>query len=301
MRRLLVTGAGGFVGPHVVAAARARGIETVASVGDLLDGQAVRTDVRSVRPDAVVHLAARHPSGCASVAQAVEVNVRMTSLLLDALAAEVPGAAVLLPGSAAQYGLGQAQRLGEDAVGEPLTVHGAIKVLLERLAMLEPLARGLRIVATRSFNHVGPGQRSDAPVGAWVRQVAAAERAGGGTLTTGRLDVVRDLLDVRDVADAYVALLAAGATGVVNVCSGVGVRMRDVAERLCEMAGTPIDICEDPALVRASDPAVVVGDPSRLRALIDRRPVRSLDDSLRDALDEQRAALAASPNPITSR
>jgi GDP-4-dehydro-6-deoxy-D-mannose reductase len=290
--RLVVTGARGFVGQHVLACAAGAGIDVASSAVDLLDTEAVRGEVRALRPEGVVHLAARHPARCASLAEAVHANVRMGAALLDALATEAPGAAVVMPGSAAQYGMGGPEPLREDDLVEPVTAHGAVKALVERLALLEPLAPGLRVVATRSFNHVGPGQGADAPVGAWARQIASAERAGGGTLRTGRLDFVRDFLDVRDVAHAYVALARSGARGVVNVCSGVGVSLRHVAERLVSLAAVPIEIREDPDLLRMVDPPTVVGDPSRLRALTGLTPVIPLDVSLRDALDLQRESLS---------
>jgi GDP-4-dehydro-6-deoxy-D-mannose reductase len=303
LTRVLVTGARGFVGRHVSAAAAAQGLPVEASAVDLLDAGAIRAEIEAFRPDGVIHLAARHPADCASVADAVQVNVRMTSLLLEALGAQAPGAGVLVPGSAAEYGMASSAPLDESAPLDPVAPHGAIKVLLERLALLEPLARGLRTVVTRSFNHVGPGQGPDAPVGSWVRQVVAAEQQGGGTLTTGRLDVTRDFLDVRDVARAYVALLQCGATGIVNVCSGTGVQMREVAERLRVLANVPLTLREDPSLLRSIDPPVVVGDPSRLRSLTGLAPTLTLDDSLRDALDAQRQktlAIPSTPSPFNS-
>jgi GDP-4-dehydro-6-deoxy-D-mannose reductase len=219
----------------------------------------------------------------------------MTSTLLDALSSHASGAAVLVTGSAAEYGMAHSERLAEGDEIAPLTSYGAIKALLERLVLLDPLAPGLRVLATRSFNHLGPGQGPGAAVGSWVRQIASAERDGGGALVTGRLDVVRDLLDVRDVAEAYVALLAAGATGVVNVCSGTGVTMREVAERLIGLATVPVDLQVDDRFLRDIDPPTVVGDPTRLRRLTGLTPARSLDESLRDALEEQRAA------PVTAQ
>ena len=89
-----------------------------------------------------------------------------------------------------------------------------------RLHASAALNGGVRVIWARAFNHVGPGQGPDAPVAQWARQVAEAELAGGGTLRTGALDVVRDFLDVRDVADAYLALVRSPAEGAVNVCSG---------------------------------------------------------------------------------
>ncbi|HEY1538608.1 MAG TPA: GDP-mannose 4,6-dehydratase, partial [Solirubrobacteraceae bacterium] len=151
-----------------------------------------------------------------------------------------------------------------------------------------------------SFNHVGPGQGPDAPVAQWARQVASAELRGSGTLRTGALDVVRDFLDVRDVADAYLALVRSPAEGAVNVCSGEPTPLSRMAEIVIGQAGVPIELERDAALVRGLDPPFVVGDPGRLRTLTDWAPHFELAASVGELLDECRAALAgADAEPAT--
>jgi nucleoside-diphosphate-sugar epimerase len=139
-------------------------------------------------------------------------------------------------------------------------------------------------------------------VPSWAKQVADAEAAGLGALKTGRLDVVRDFLDVRDVADAYLELVAGPAKGVVNVCSGTGVRLREVAEALVGLSGASISIEQDPALERAVDPPQVVGDPGRLRELTSWTPSIDLEQSLRDVLDEwRRRSVEEEPRSVVAR
>src|SRR5689334_5615561 len=264
---VFVTGAGGFVGRHVVDRARSAGLRVQAAEGDLRAPDALDAQIAAARPGAVIHLAAARRGG--DPWPALTNDLAMTGAVLAAVARHAPEAPVLVPGSAAQYGMGAPRPLREDEPTAPVSPYGATKAVIERAATAAPLRGRVGVIATRSFNHIGPGQGLDAPAAQWARQLVEAELAGGGgTIRTGDLDVVRDLLDVRDVADAYLALVRAPeAHGVVNVCSGVAVPMRRVAELVAGCAAVPVTIERDPELTRRVDPPHVVGDPSRLRTL----------------------------------
>jgi GDP-4-dehydro-6-deoxy-D-mannose reductase len=231
--------------------------------------------------------------------KALNVEMAMIGWLLRAVRERAPEATVLAVGSAAQYGAGLNRPLTEDDPTEPLSAYGARKSVLERAFTSLPLTAGVRTVWCRSFNHAGPGQRADAPVGSWSRQLVAAERAGGGTIRTGRLSVVRDILDVRDIADAYLALVAVpGIKGVFNVCSGHAVTLSRVAELVCDEACSPVTLEYDPGLERPVDPPYIVGNPLRLRRLTGWEPQIPLEQTIRDAVGAVRAcqdAAAAEP------
>jgi len=282
-RDLLLTGASGFVGRHLLARATAAGLGAQPCDWDLRDAELTARRLAELRPAAVVHLAASPRGGDAW--KALADDVRMAGALIAGLAEHAPDAPLLATGSAAQYGRGCATALREDDPTAPLSPYGALKCALEEALTAGPLRRGVRVSWTRSFNHVGPGQGDDAPVAQWVAQIAAAERAGSGELRTGRLDVVRDFLDVRDVADAYLALVACDtAEGVVNVCSGTATELRVLAELLVEQARVPVALVRDPALERGNDPQRVVGDPARLRELTGWRPRVTLERSVAEML-----------------
>jgi GDP-4-dehydro-6-deoxy-D-mannose reductase len=289
---VLLTGAGGFVGRHLVERASARGLEIVCVEGDLRDPQVARRSVAAAHPKAVIHLAStmrRREQPWIGLSD----DVLMTGNLITAIGDLAPGAILLVPGSAAQYGDGGSGRLRENAPTKALTPYGEAKCVLERACMSSPLVRELRVIFTRTFNHVGPGQGTDAPIAAWARQLAQAEAARGGAVNTGRLDVHRDFLDVRDVADAYLDLVLGNAEGIVNVCSGTAVVLEDVARLLLRLVAVPVSLEADPALYRSIDPAVVVGDPTRLKRLTGFRPRIRLEQSLADVLEEHRARVIA--------
>ncbi len=289
---LLVTGAGGFVGRHVVARARDQGLDVALATCDLRDAGAVAELVVTSTPAAVVHLAASPRLPAVDPWHTLAEDLAMAGALLSAVARHVPEAPVLFAGSAAQYGHGRPEALRESDPLLPLSPYGAAKCVLERACMEPALQHGVRVIWARAFNHVGPGQGADAPVAQWAQQVAAAELEGSGTLRTGALDVVRDFLDVRDVADAYLALVRSPAAGAVNVCSGRPTPLALLAELVLEQARVEIELQRDPALLRRVDPPVVVGDPSRLRALTGWGPRVELADSVGELLEECREALA---------
>jgi GDP-4-dehydro-6-deoxy-D-mannose reductase len=293
---LLVTGAGGFVGRWLTERAALAGLTVRTSNGDLRDPAVAQRVVRDAAPSAVIHAAAaagrRDERG---MWQCLADDIAMAGSLLRAIADHAPRAAVLIPGSAAQYGMGMDRPLREDDPTKPVSGYGAVKCVLEQAVLAEPLRAGVRVIWARSFNHVGPRQGLDAPLPQWARQIAAAERTQGGTLRTGRLDVVRDFLDVRDVSDAYIALVRTPeADGVINICSGEATPLRAVVDMLLAEARTQISLAHDPTLERRQDPREVVGDPSRLHELTGWSPSFSLADSIRDLLAEWRALLSTS-------
>jgi GDP-4-dehydro-6-deoxy-D-mannose reductase len=295
---LLVTGAKGFVGRHLVEHAASVGLLVQAADWDLRDAPKTAERVARIAPRAVAHLAAAQRIG--SPWEWLCDDLRMAGSLLAAMGRHAPLAPLLVAGSAAQYGMGAARALREDDPTEPVSAYGAAKCTLERAVTSPALRCGVRVIWARSFNHVGPGQGADAPAGQWARQVALAEQAGAGELRTGALDVVRDFLDVRDVAAAYLALLRSDAEGVVNVASGAATGLRELVDLLLERSTVALTAVVDPALRRGVDPPYVVGDPARLRALTAWRPRISLARSVGDLLDECRGELAASGAAIAS-
>lgn len=285
---ILITGASGFVGSHLIARARERGLRTVAASGDLRQAEAARDIVREHRPAAIVHLASARQHQPGDPWSLLGDELTMLGNLLSAAADTVPSSPVLVAGSAGQYGLAGPLPLPESAPTMPINNYGAVKCVLERAALLIPLAREVRVIWARCFNLIGPGQGLDAPVPNWARQIAEAERHGAGLLRTGNLGVVRDFLDVRDASDAYLALLDSDAQGPVNVGSGAGVRLQEVVDTLVENADVEIVVEQDRSLQRAKDPACVVADVTLLRKLTGWQPAIGLRKSLADVLAEWR-------------
>lgn len=289
---ILVTGADGFVGRHLMAQLGNAGVDAAADVTDL---DQVKRAVGAAAPRAVVHLAARSSVGASwsGGTDIWRVNVLGTVNVLDAVATAAPGARVLVVSSGEVYGETAERPAREDDPVAPVSPYAASKAAAEIAAFRAARAEGLDVVVVRAFPHTGPGQEEHFAVGSWTAQVARLEAAGGGPLLVGDVSVRRDLTDVRDVCRAYRLLLDPGvAPGVYNVASGRGVPLAEVVETLGRMATSPVSVERDAERVRPAEVRTLTGDPSRLRAATGWRPEIPLEQTLADALADARKRVA---------
>ncbi len=294
-RRILVTGASGFVGTHLLSslAACMPGAQILSAAFDLTDGDAVRGALLRDPPDICIHLAAIAAIGDAQAdpGAAWQVNLHGTLDLARSLLAVSPGCVLVFASTADAYGGSFRSGLPatESTPLAPMNVYAATKAAAD-LALGAMVGEGLRVIRLRPFNHTGPGQSGSFVVPAFARQVARIE-AGlqPPVLRVGALDPRRDFLDVRDVCRAY-GLCAQRAQDlpagtILNLASGVSLRVGDVLDTLLAMAGVQAEITTDPDRLRPSDIPVAVGDASAARAMLGWAPEIAWNDTLRDVLD----------------
>ncbi len=321
---VLVTGAAGFVGSHllqlltttsdstqIVAWRRPAGPSRLAQARpprafgdetriqwievDLLDRDRVSSSLDAARPAAIYHcagVAAVHTSWERTI-PTLEANVKGTNHLLSAARGSATSPKVLIPGSALVYKPTDAPTRETDPLG-PVSPYGLSKLAQEMLAQ-QFVAEGLDVVLTRSFTHVGPGQDTAYAASSFARQIARIEAGlDDPVIRVGFLDARRDLTDVRDTVRAYHALMKRGTPGLpYNVCSGAAHRVGDVLERLVDRATVKIDVETDSDRLRPSDNLTLLGDPSRLTNEIGWTPGITLDRSVRDLLDYSRQVVAS--------
>jgi GDP-4-dehydro-6-deoxy-D-mannose reductase len=296
--KALITGAGGFVGPHLCAHLRAAGDEVVdpgnERVGfDITNREVVEDVLKHHSPDVLYHLAARSDVAASwrDPTGSLRVNVEGTQHVLDgARAAGVQR--VLVVGSAEEYGRVDPADLPlrEDAPLRPITPYGASKVAASYVALQAWLGAGLETIRVRPFSHTGPGQLDTFLVPALAGRIVAAERDTTATVTVGALDPVRDISDVRDVVRAYRLLMEHGVPGeVYNVCGGTGIAVREILDRLVDRARQPVRVEIDPALLRPVEVPVLVGDATKLRTATGWLPKYAIDATLDAVLAEARA------------
>ena len=289
--KALITGAGGFVGPYLRSHLASCGDEVVGTDAevDITDAEGLRASFTSAAPDVVYHLAAASHVGTSWSAPVDVLRVNAEGTLNVLLAAIEAGVSrVLVVGSAEQYGKVTPDLLpvSETTPMRPVSPYGASKAAAEMVASHAFHGRGLEVVCVRAFNHLGPGQ-SDALVASTIaRQVAEAERAGGGVVRTGDLSPRRDFTDVRDVVRAYRLLVERGAPGeAYNVCSGRAVAIQDIADALAGRATVDVRFELDPERLRPVDVPEVCGDNTKLRDATGWSPGVALDQTLGDVLD----------------
>ena len=157
--------------------------------------------------------------------------------------------------------------LGERSAVEPVSPYAVSKAAQTMLAVQYARSYGLDVVAARSFAHTGPGQPDRFVLPSFARQ--CAEIAAGTRpprVSVGRLDIVRDYLDVRDVARAYRLILEGGEEGALyNVCSGEGLALRDALAFFIRSCGKEVAVEEDQRFLRRADIPLLIGDNAKLR------------------------------------
>ena len=310
MNLVLVTGASGFAGGHLV--------EHLASTGqvvgwtrstpppelrdlarweqvDLLDRDRVRRAIADLRPTHIYHCAGvpHVAESWRDTARSLEGNVLATEHLFDALRRAGVRSRVLVPGSSMVYAP-SSEPITEDDPIAPASPYALSKLAQEELARRARKEDGLEIVITRSFNHTGPRQTAAFAAPSMARQIAMIEAGAlAPVIKVGNLDAERDLTDVRDVVRAYAALMTSAASDdVYNVASGVARTIRSVLDALIARAKVPVRVESEPARMRPNDVPFMAGNPSRLTAATGWRPLITFERMLDDLLDYWRTRIA---------
>jgi len=313
MKKFLITGASGFVGQHFIdylednkINAQVVGVDLsgcgagrvysyvnpVYKQIDLLHGHEIERVLFEFQPDYVLHLAS-YSSVAFSWKEPVlsfQNNMNVFLNLVETIRRLELKTRILSVGSSEAYGNINQEHLPlvEESPLDPVSPYAVARVSQELLSKVYAEAYGVDLIITRSFNHVGPGQKDAFVISSFARQIAEIKKCGQGkgALSTGDLTIVRDFLDVRDVVRAYYLLLTQGKKGrIYNVCSGKGHALQEVVDELAAIAGVEISTKLNPAFVRPSDNRVIVGSNRRMAEDLGWSPDISFQQSLKDILN----------------
>jgi GDP-4-dehydro-6-deoxy-D-mannose reductase len=303
VNRILITGGTGFVGTHLVRVLREKtpkifvltsGTKVLSDprvthyAVDLRNRDEVNSVVRDVSPDGIYHLA-----GISSIDISWS-NPRLTFDVNVLGALNIYEAAMILPSPPRILNVSTSQVYGNSAgiltEGSPLNPdnpYSASKAMAELLLVQYRKCMRGGIITVRPFNHTGPGQSPNFVLPSIAKQFAEIEvGVRSPRLAMGNIDVKRDFTDVRDVLQAYIALLHNGRAGeVYNVCSGRAVRLVDIIGKFQEICRKTVEIDIDPTLVRSNEVAEIVGDFSKIRIETGWSPEIPLESTIRDLMD----------------
>lgn len=303
--RILVTGASGFVGGHLInhlkqkhkVFATGRSPKPLAALDvpyfcmDITDEDSIKKVLKESTPDAVFHLAAQSMVRLAwdDPANTFNINTIGTINLINSLKETSPLCRLITVGSSEEYGLTgkTGERLTEEHPCMPQNPYAISKLAMGQMALQLAKKHELETIHIRPFNHFGPGQQVGYVVSDFASQVAEIEQGlKPPVLRVGDLTAQRDFTDVRDVAAAYALLLEKSPlSGVYNVCSGITRSAGEILEHLLNCATVPITVEQDRNRMRPSEVPLFVGSYDKLNQATGWQPMRQFEDSILDTLN----------------
>lgn len=307
MQKVLLTGANGFVGQHLVNLLKGdhqiigiinkSNLQDTENVryesGNILDRGFLEDLVKKHQPDSIIHLAAIAPTWSQDPENIFKINLLGTLNLYQAIESlkKMSGInpKIIYVSSAEVYGKTTSpEKITEDSPFFPANFYGSSKVAADRLSYQISQSSGLKIIIIRPFNHTGPGQQKGFFVPDMASQIVEIERDNSkNELLVGNLESIRDISDVRDIASGYKKMLESEFIPgeAFNLCSGTGIRMEDLLKKLLSMAKKEIKIIKDPKRMRPSEVPITVGDNTKFKNLTGWEPKIPLDQTLQDTLE----------------
>jgi len=277
IKRVLITGIGGFAGRHLAPVMAGSGFEVVGlssspkiceidGVSSFHSADLRRLDelnhiVNKINPTHVVHLAAISFVGHDNISELYETNVVGTkNLLLSLSALSVPPQSILLASSANVYGNSTHGVLSEEHEFNPANDYAISKMAMEFVA--RQFFTKLNVCVARPFNYTGRGQSENFVVPKIVRHFK--DRAP--CIELGNLDVARDFSDVRMTVE-YLSRMSQTPPppgSVYNICSGVAYTLKQIIAICEEITGHNMEVRINPAFVRENELKYLVGSPDKL-------------------------------------
>ena len=279
MKRALITGASGFLGRHVITELTRQGVE-VTTVGRVTDstpnhygiGNApwhapvLAEIVSSEQPDAIFHLVG---TSIGLAQELDEVNWGTANTLMQAIRFSNIKPLLICCGSAAEYGsaIVDGVPIAENIECIPATPYGSSKLAQTRSAMAFSLATGIPVIVARIFNPFGAGLPKHLALGDFAYQIATAS-GPDAILNCGNLDVYRDYIDIKHVASTLCRMANnPNARGIINICSGQAVAMRELLNMLIAVSGKSIQPETDCSRVRPGELKTIIGSTTLLEQL----------------------------------
>jgi len=264
---------------------------------DILDAKACKKLLKEIHPQAVFHLAAQ-----SSVAVSwkdspltMDVNIKGTLHLLEALRELENKPRVLLIGSSEEYGNVSPEMLpiSETMPICPINPYAISKATQGMFGRMYADIHGLEVITTRSFNHIGPGQSETFAIPSFCKQIAEIEIGlRPPVLKVGNLSAKRDFTDVRDIVRAYETLIEKGKSGeVYNVGSGKALAVQSLLDTIIGLSTAQVTVEQDPERMRPSDMPEIAADIKKLQQDTNWVPVYSIRDTLCDILEYWRKRL----------
>ncbi|MBL8030701.1 MAG: GDP-mannose 4,6-dehydratase [Candidatus Doudnabacteria bacterium] len=308
MSKIIVTGANGFVGNHLVKELSAAGYDVIGVGGPVLPGmkepeglykyivadlskpeEVANIDFQDV--EGVIHLA-----GMAAVGPSfdqpllyVATNVGLEVNLFEEATKQGVKPKFIVVSSGSLYDSNADLPITEQSPVLSNSPYAVSKIGQEEMGKYYT-TRGFEVVIARPFNHIGPGQNLGFLVPDLTKQVIDVERGAANKVMVGNLEAKRDYTDVRDIARAYRLLLEKGRSGeTYNICSGQSHSGQEMLDLILAKAASQVTVEQDPARMRPSDTPDIYGSHDKISAHTGWQPELSLDTTIADVVSDWRS------------
>lgn len=257
---------------------------------DLQNEPLLKDIIESINPDTIIHLAS-DSSVAYSWQKPIESFQNNTNIflnLVEAVRLLKLKCRILSIGSSEEYGivLPQALPLTESSLLNPVSPYAVARVSQEMLSTVYANGYGLDIVLTRSFNHIGAGQKEAFVISSFAKQITELKLGLRQSMEVGNIEIIRDFLDVMDVVKAYIYLIEKGRKGeVYNICSGKGYSLKELIEIMMQLAGIDSGYTVNKDLIRPSDNPIIIGSNKKIKGECDWQPEIPIEESLSKMLD----------------
>jgi len=304
MRRALIIGCNGFAGTALRLELASSGEYDVYGVDiasfdqrtravDMLDPEAAAAAIRDCKPDVIFNLAGQASPWVSweKVNLTMHLNVDLSVNIVEAVRVHCPGARMIFVGSANQYDLDsvEGELIGEDTPLVSNSPYAISKNTQETMIRLMARKYSLDVVFTRSFNHIGPGQKVGFVITDYCNRIVKLENGEIDTFNYGNLDSWRDFSDVRDVVHAYRLIGESGRSGeIYNVGSGESYYIRDLIGKIVEMSPAASAATELPPRLDDDKLTHYRGDISKLQADTGFMPIYDVNETVASVLQAYR-------------
>ena len=301
--RTLVVGANGFAGTYLRHELEDNGYEVFGvdvvsdndnvRIVDMLDPGKAYDLIDELKPDIIFNLAGQAAPSISweKVLLTMHLNIDISVNILEAVRKCCPKCRVMLIGSANQYDGSKAKDgvISEETPLNCTSPYDVSKNAQEDLVFLMAKKYDLNVIMTRSFNHIGPGQKTGFVVSDYCKRIADLESGKIDTFTFGNLDSWRDFSDARDVVRAYRLLAEKGEkNGIYNVGSGKSIYIRDLIGKLMEASPAAMAKVTLPPRLDDNELVHIRADITKLREATGFEPEHDVFETVKEVLEDYR-------------
>jgi len=296
--KILVTGADGFVGKHLLNELKKTDYTVLAIDKNSIDENIISCEIcnyssllsliKNFKPEIILHLAAISMVDFKNFSKIYDVNVTGTINLLQSIADTAINPFFIFISSSQVYGkIGENKiPMDESSTINPINHYGISKLTGEKI--LQKVAGDLNFpyIILRPFNHIGVGQNKHF----FVPKLIDAIRKKNDSIELGNLNIVRDFLDVRDVVDVYTSIINKQNlfldTKILNISSGRPTELKKILNLSKEISRHTIKIKSNDTYRRTDEIFYAVGNNSKLKKILNWRPKYKIEDTIKWMLED---------------